>query len=149
MVFDVEVFGAQRSKPSNSISISSTVLMLTPDSQTFPKISSLVWGLYHIEKGNRRRAKSIEWLAFGKEMESLICSLSAAFSCEHSQWNFIFSLEWEYPCSEWKCPGTFSERIHSIFSPQSSVSGRATRGRSRPLSVSFVVSTGISFSLTV
>ena len=39
-----EVLGAHRSKPSNSISISSTVLMLTPDSQTFPKISNLSWG---------------------------------------------------------------------------------------------------------
>ena len=38
------VLGSQRSKPSNRRSISSTVEIDTPDSHTFPKMSSRVTG---------------------------------------------------------------------------------------------------------
>ena len=41
MVRLTEVLGAQRSKPSKSLSISSTLLMLTPDSHIFENRSSL------------------------------------------------------------------------------------------------------------
>ena len=58
MVFDTEVFGAHRSKPSNSFSISSTVLMLTPDSQTLPKMSSLSTGSWPYRLGESNATES-------------------------------------------------------------------------------------------
>ena len=150
MVLDVDVFGAQRSNPSKSVSISSMVLMLTPDSQTFPKISSLVCGSLPYREGESKAVLSRlnGWPSDRKW--NLLFVLSALPSPANIRKGISSSrLNGKTPAVKGNIPGTFSERIHSIFPPQSSVSGRATRGSSRPLRVSVVVSTGNSFSLTV
>ena len=59
MVMLTEVFGSHRSNPSKSLSISSTVLMLTPDSQTFPKMSSLSCGSLPYRLGESKATESL------------------------------------------------------------------------------------------
>ena len=93
--FEVEVFGAQGQAFEQHFHLIDGAYADTRFADLSEDIQSSLW----ISTIQRRRIEgraSIEWLAFGKEMESLVCSLSATLSCEHSQRNFIFALEWEY-----------------------------------------------------
>ena len=137
MVMLTEGRGEHRSKPSNNRAISSTVLMLPPDSHTFPKMSNLSCGSFPYRLGEsnatERRLKSWSldrnlYLFFVRSaLPSPANILTGSSSC---------LLKGKTPPVKGNWPGAFSLRIHSSLSPQSSVVGSATLGPLVPDSVS-------------
>ena len=135
--------------PSNNLSISSMVLIETPDSQTFPNMSSCVAGSWPYRLGESKATESLlkGWSLAKKWYLSLV--LSAEPSPANIRTGSSSSrLKGKTPAVYGKAPGRFSDRIHLTRSPQSDAVGSATLGRSNPDSVFLVVLTSILFPLT-